>query len=65
VDQLQFIKAHAQHHMIQQIDTQMDVAEGELIHVPVWFARYDHKGNKIVLVIDGESGGIMNSIGLS
>lgn len=64
VDQLQSEKAHAAHHMIQQISTESDVGEAELLHVPVWFARYDHKGNKIVLVIDANSGGVINSIGL-
>jgi len=64
VDQLQSQKAHEAHHMIQQIHTDMDVAEGELLHVPVWFVRYDHKGNKIVFVIDANSGAPINSIGL-
>lgn len=64
VDQLQSEKAHAQYHMIQQLHTQVDVAEAELLHAPIWFARYDHKGNKIVLVIDGYSGDVINSIGL-
>jgi hypothetical protein len=64
VDQLQADKAHAAHHMIQQISTQSDVGEAELLHAPVWFARYDHKNGKIVLVIDGNSGGLINSIGL-
>ncbi|MBI3859639.1 MAG: zinc ribbon domain-containing protein [Thaumarchaeota archaeon] len=64
VDQLQSEKAHSAHHMVQQLETQSDVGEAELLHVPVWFARYDHKGNKIVLVLDGNSGGVINSIGL-
>lgn len=64
VDQLQSDKAHAAHHMIHQLDTQSEVGEAELLHAPVWFARYDHKGGKIVLVVDGNSGGILNSIGL-
>jgi DNA-directed RNA polymerase subunit RPC12/RpoP len=64
VDQLQSEKAHAAHHLIQQLSTESDVGEAELLHVPIWFARYDHKGNKIVLVIDGNSGGVINSIGL-
>lgn len=64
VDQLQSEKAHSAHHMIQQISTESDVGEAELLHAPVWFARYDHKGSKIVLVIDANSGGIVNSIGL-
>ncbi|MDE1857478.1 MAG: zinc ribbon domain-containing protein [Thaumarchaeota archaeon] len=64
VDQLQSQKAHEAHHMIQQLNTESDVGEAELLHAPVWFARYDHKNGKIVLVIDGNSGGVINSIGL-
>jgi hypothetical protein len=64
VSQLQSEKAHAQYHMIQQLNTDVDVAEAELLHAPIWFARYDHKGNKIVLVLDGNSGRLINSIGL-
>src|SRR5216117_2976791 len=64
VDELQSQKAHAKYHMIQQIQSQVDVSDTELLHVPVWFVRYDHKGNKIVLVVDGNSGNTINSIGL-
>jgi hypothetical protein len=65
VDQLQSQKAHEKYHMIQKIDTQMDVGESELLHAPIWFAKYDHKGNKIILVIDANSGAVINSLGLS
>jgi DNA-directed RNA polymerase subunit RPC12/RpoP len=64
VDQLQSEKAHAQYHMIQQLHTDVDVADTEVLYAPIWFAQYDHKGKKIVLVIDGNSGGVINSIGL-
>jgi double zinc ribbon protein len=64
VDQLQSQKAHEQHHMIQQINTEMDVSDGELLHVPVWFTRYDHKGKTIIFVMDGNSGAAINSIGV-
>lgn len=64
VDQLQSQKAHAKYHMIQQMQTQIDVSDSELLHVPIWFVRYDHKGSKIVLVVDGNSGNPINSIGL-
>ena len=64
VDQLQSQKAHEKYHMIQAIHTDSDVGDVELLHVPVWFAKYDHKGNKIVLVIDANSGRIINSFGL-
>ena len=64
VDQLQSERAHSQYHMIQQIDTQIDVASGELLHVPIWLARYDHKGKKIILIVDANTGSAINSIGL-
>jgi hypothetical protein len=64
VDQLQSQKAHAQYHMIQSIQTDSDIGDVELLHAPVWFAKFDHKGNKIVLVIDANSGRLINGIGL-
>ena len=50
--------------MIQQLNTQSDLGDVELLHAPIWFARFDHKGNKIVLVIDANSGRMINSMGL-
>ncbi len=64
VDQLQSQKAHAKYHMIQRLTTESDVGDVELLHAPIWFARYDHKGKKIVLVIDANSGRVINSLGL-
>jgi hypothetical protein len=64
VDQLQSQKAHSKYHLIQSINTISDVGDVELLHAPVWFAKYDHKGNKIVLVIDANSGNVINSFGL-
>jgi hypothetical protein len=63
-EQLQSEKAHAQYHMIQHLHTDVDITETELLYAPIWFAQYDHKGKKIILVIDGNSGGVINSIGL-
>jgi DNA-directed RNA polymerase subunit RPC12/RpoP len=64
VDQLQSDKAHSQYHMIQSLHTDIDVSDGELLHAPIWFAKYDHKGSPIVLVIDGNSGFPMTTMGL-
>ena len=64
VTQLQSEKAHAKYHMIQQMQSQVDVSEAELLHAPIWFARYDWNGKKVALVIDANSGGVINSIGL-
>ena len=64
VDQVQSQKAHEKYHMIQQMHTEMDIGEAELLHAPIWFARYDHKGEKIVLVFDANSGSAITSMGL-
>ena len=64
VDQLQSQKAHSKYHMIQQMNSQEDVSDTELLHAPIWFIRYQHKGNQIVLVLDANSGNVINSIGL-
>ena len=64
VAQLESEKAHQQHHMIQQLHSDVDASDVELLHAPIWFARYVHQGNKIALVIDANSGGVINSIGL-
>lgn len=64
VTQLQSQKAHAQYHMIQQMHSEVDASDVELLHAPIWFARYDRNGQKISLVVDANSGGVINSIGL-
>lgn len=64
VDQLQSARAHSQHHMIRSIQTQSNVGESELLHTPIWFARFSYKKKNIVMVIDASNGGVINSIGL-
>jgi hypothetical protein len=64
VDQMQSQRAHSQYHMIQQMHTDMDVGDAELLHAPIWFARYDHKGERIALAFDANSGMLITSIGL-
>ena len=64
VDQAQSQKAHDKYHMIQQMHTDMDVSDAELLHAPIWFARYDHKGERIALAFDANSGYLITSIGL-
>lgn len=64
VAQLESEKAHARYHMIQEMHSDVDAADVELLHAPIWFARYDRDGKKIALVIDANNGGVINSIGL-
>lgn len=66
VKELQYTKAHDlhKHHTIERIATEVDVTDGELLHAPIWYVRYDHDGKKIVLVVDANSGGVMSTSGL-
>ncbi|HYM39508.1 MAG TPA: zinc ribbon domain-containing protein [Thermoplasmata archaeon] len=64
VTQLQSQKAHEKYHMIQELHSDVEAGDVELLHAPIWFARYDHQGQKIALVVDGNSGGVINSLGL-
>jgi hypothetical protein len=64
VTQVQSDKAHAQHHMIQQLNTEVDVGDAELLHAPIWFAKYSHKGKDIVLILDANVGAPVNVMGL-
>ena len=65
VSQVQSERAHSQYHMIQQLNTEMDVGDAELLHAPIWFAKYNHKGKDIVLILDANTGAPINVMGLS
>lgn len=65
VDQLQSQKAHEKYRMIQQIKTEIDVGDAELLHVPVWVGRYLFKGKKkIAVIVDANSGSPIHTVGL-
>jgi hypothetical protein len=44
--------------------TDSDVGDVELLLTPIRPPKNDHKGNKILLVIDSNSGRVINSSGL-
>ncbi len=64
VSQVQSEKAHSQYHMIQQLNTDLDIGDAELLHAPIWFAKYTHKGQDIVLILDANTGAPVNVMGL-
>ena len=45
---------------IQSINVNPTTYSGELLHVPVWFMNYSHKGKAMFILIDGNSGQVMN-----
>lgn len=61
VSNLQLTRAHAQHHMIQKIDTQVNIGDCELLHAPVWYLNFElHNGKKEMIVVDAGRNAVMN-----
>ncbi|HLY77048.1 MAG TPA: zinc ribbon domain-containing protein [Thermoplasmata archaeon] len=61
VTQVQAETAHKKHRMVSQLQTQVEVGEPELVHVPIWYFALDRKGEKIVLLVDANAGRVMLS----
>jgi hypothetical protein len=62
VQTLQSEAAHKKHSMVSQLRTQVEVSEGELLHVPVWYFMLDHKGQKNVVLIDAHAGRVIQTV---
>ncbi len=45
---------------LQSINVNPTTFDGELVHTPVWFMQYTHKGKQMFILIDGHSGQVMN-----
>jgi hypothetical protein len=63
VMQLQAGLAHQKHHMVSQLTSQVQVTEGELLHVPVWYIVLDRRGQRSILLIDAHDGRLMQTVG--
>ena len=46
--------------ILQSINVNPTTFDGELVHVPVWFMQYAHKGKQMFILIDGHSGQVIN-----
>lgn len=45
---------------LESIQVYPTMADGELLHVPVFFVEYTHKGKAMFIAIDGNAGHVMN-----
>jgi len=61
VEQLQSELAHKKHSMISNIRSQVDITDGELLHVPVWYFSLDHRGDKTIILVDGNAGRVIRT----
>ncbi len=63
INLLQDKKAHSEHHMIQSIQTNVNVSDGELLHVPIWVLKYLYKGKEtMIFTLDGNTLKVMQEI---
>ncbi|MGI0053861.1 MAG: hypothetical protein ACREC5_03365, partial [Thermoplasmata archaeon] len=61
--QLQNEATHKKHHMVSKISSTVEIAEGELLHVPIWYFLLERKGLKSMVLIDSHSRRIMQTVG--
>jgi hypothetical protein len=59
VQQTQSEAAHKKHSVVSKLNTTVDVSEGELLHVPVWQFQLDHKGQRMMLLVDAHAGRVI------
>ncbi|HXW67891.1 MAG TPA: zinc ribbon domain-containing protein [Thermoplasmata archaeon] len=62
VQQLQSELVHKKHSMVSQLRTQVDISDGELLHVPIWYFHLDHKGQGTIVLIDGHAGKVIRTV---
>jgi len=62
VQQLQSQIAHKKHSVISNLKTEVEVTEGELLHVPIWYFRFDHKGQQPIFLVDGHAGRLIQTV---
>jgi len=62
VKQLQSELAHKKHHVVSALSTQVNVSEGELLHAPVWYFRFQHKNDNVTVLIDGHAGRVIRTM---
>ncbi len=63
IEQVQYDKAHQQHRFgIVSIKTEVNLAEPELLHAPIWYLKFLHKDENIILTIDANRMQVMQEI---
>jgi hypothetical protein len=62
VKQLQAEIIHKKHSMVSQLQTQVTVSEGELLHTPIWYFRFEHKKENVLVLIDAHAGKVIRTM---
>jgi hypothetical protein len=62
VEQLQSEAAHKKHSMVSKLETKVDISDGELLHVPIWYFQLERKGKKSMILVDGSAGRVIRTV---
>ncbi|MCI4355724.1 MAG: hypothetical protein L3K18_01085 [Thermoplasmata archaeon] len=62
VMQLQTEAAHKRHYMVSGLNCNVEVSDAELLHVPIWYFKLDHKGEAAMVLIDSHSSRVMQTV---
>lgn len=62
VTQLQTELAKKQHREITNVDSTVEVAEGELLHAPVWSVVLERKGTRRQVLVDGHGQAVIPTV---
>lgn len=61
VEQLQSEIVHKKHSVVSNINSRVDISEGELLHAPVWYFSLEHKGTRSTVLIDANAGRVIHT----
>ena len=61
VAQAQENTIRGKHHHLESLQTNCDTGTPELLHVPIWQAKYSHKKREYWIVVDGSNGTVMKT----
>lgn len=61
IGQAQQRTIQAQHHHLEGLQTVVEPGTPELLHAPVWQAKYSHKKKEYWVVVDGSDGAVMRT----
>jgi hypothetical protein len=62
VNQLQAESAHKKHRLVNQLQTNVELSEAELLHVPIYYFLLERKGQRSMVLVDAHAGRVMQTV---
>jgi zinc-ribbon domain len=62
VQQLQSEAAHKKHSMVSNLKCDVQISDGELLHVPLWLFTMERKKERQTLVVDAHAGRVVRTV---